>query len=158
MPLGAPANAVKDGGPTIMAGLPLSVINATPTPTPSGIEIARPNTPGGAGEAVNLVGDVTAGEQIYIDHCHYCHGPQGTDNVLNPGSDDGTVPSLNPIDETLVSGDTKTNIYNIDLFIENGSRPSGINPAFWMPPWGAEKGLTQQQIADVIAYILSLNK
>jgi len=27
-----------------------------------------------------------------------------------------------------------------------------------MPAWGSEGGLTQQQIADVIAYIISLNK
>jgi mono/diheme cytochrome c family protein len=158
MPFGAPANAVPNSGPTIQAGLPVSVVNATPTATPSEVEIARPNTPGGAGEAINLTGDPNTGEKIFIDKCQLCHGPQGTDNVLNPGSDDGTVPALNPIDSTLVSSDYKTFAYNVDLFIENGSRPAGVNPARWMPPWGTENGLTQQQIADVIAYIISLNK
>jgi len=158
MPYGAPENAVTGGGPTILAGLPINVINATPTMTTTVVEIARPNTPGGTGDAVNLTGDSNAGEKIFVDQCQMCHGLQGTDNVLNPGSDDGTIPALNPIDSTLVSADYKTFAYNLDLFIENGSRPAGVNPARWMPPWGAKNGLTQQQIADVIAYVISLNK
>ena len=158
MPFGARVNAVPSAGPTILAGLPLSVVNAAPTETPSGEEIARPNTPGGAGDAINLTGDAMVGDKIFVDNCQMCHGPKGTGNVLNPGSDDGTVPELNPIDSTLVSSDYKTFAYNMDLFIENGSRPPGVNPARWMPPWGAENGLTQQQLADVIAYIISLNQ
>ena len=158
MPYEAPANAIPDAGPTILAGLPTSVINATPTVTSTVEEIARPNTPGGAGDAINLTGVPKAGEQLYIDNCQMCHGPEGTDNVLNPGSDDGTVPALNPIDGTLVDSDYKTYANNLDLFIENGSRPAGVNPARWMPPWGVENGLTQQQIADLIAYIISLNQ
>jgi mono/diheme cytochrome c family protein len=158
MPYGLPANVEPGAGPTILAGLPLSVVNATPAPTPSGEEIARPNTPGGPGPAVDLTGDPAAGKQIYIDRCLMCHGPEGTGNVLNPGSDDGIVPELNPIDSTLVSTDYRTYAYNMDLFIQNGSRPAGVNPARSMPPWGSQNGLTQQQIADVIAYIISLNK
>jgi mono/diheme cytochrome c family protein len=87
-----------------------------------------------------------------------CHGLEGKGDVLNPGSDDGTVPPLNPIDSTLVNSDYKTYTYNLDLFIQNGSRPAGIDPVRFMPPWGAQNALTQQQIADVIAYIISLNK
>jgi mono/diheme cytochrome c family protein len=158
MPYGLPADVVPAGGPVILAGLPLSVVNATPAPTPSGEEIARPNTPGGTGLALDLTGDPAAGKQIYIDHCQMCHGPEGTGNVLNPGSDDGTVPELNPIDSTLVSADYRIFAYNLDLFIQNGSRPAGINPARFMPPWGSQNGLTQQQIADAIAYLIGLNK
>jgi mono/diheme cytochrome c family protein len=158
MPYGAPPDAVTDGGPTILAGLPVSVISATPTMTTTEVEIARPNTPGGPGEAINLTGDASAGEKIYVDNCQMCHGPQGTDNILNPGSNDGVIPILNPIDPTLVSTDYKTFAYNMDLFIENGSRPGGVNPSRWMPPWGAKNGLSQQQLADVMAYIISLNK
>jgi mono/diheme cytochrome c family protein len=158
MPYGAPENAVLDGGPSILAGLPESVINATPTMTTTEVEIARPSNPGGPGEAINLTGDVSSGEKIFVANCQMCHGPQGTDNVLNPGSDDGTVPALNPIDETIANSDYVTFAYNSDLFIENGSRPAGINPARSMPPWGARNAITQQEIADVIAYIISLNK
>jgi hypothetical protein len=83
---------------------------------------------------------------------------EGRDDVENPGSDDGTVPAINPIDSTLVSPDYTTYAYNLDLFLENGSIPAGPNPTFVMPAWGAKGALSQQQIADVIAYIISLNK
>jgi mono/diheme cytochrome c family protein len=158
MPYQAPPNVVPAAGPTILAGLPVSVISATPTMTTTEVEIARPNTPGGSGDAINFTGDAVAGEKIFVDNCQMCHGPEGTNYVLNPGSDDGTVPSLNPIDETLVSSDYMTYAYNVDLFIQNGSRPAGVNPARWMPPWGTQNGLNQQQIADAIAYIINLNK
>ena len=158
MPYGRQSDSVPADGPIVLAGLPVSVANATPTETPSGNEIAAPSNSGGPGSAVNLTGDPVAGKQVYINSCQLCHGTDGQGNVLNPGSDDGTVPPLNPIDPSLVSLDAKTNAANIDLFLQNGSTPSGINPARNMPAFGFEKGLTQQQIADVIAYVLELNK
>lgn len=158
MPFGRQANAVPAAGPIVLAGLPISVVNASPTETPSGNEIAGPSNSGGPGNAVNLTGDPIAGKQVYIDQCQLCHGTDAQGNVLNPGSDDGTVPPLNPIDPSLVNLDAKTNAANIDLFLQNGSTPSGVNPARLMPPFGGQNGLTEQQIADVIAYIISLNK
>jgi mono/diheme cytochrome c family protein len=158
MPVGIPSNAGPVAGPTILAGIPVSVANATPTAAPAEDEVARPSNPGGAGDAINLVGDPIAGKQVYVDQCQLCHGTEGKGDVLNPGTDDGTVPGLNPIDSTLVSSDYKTYAYNIDLFIQNGSIPAGQNPSCVMPPWGIQNGSTQQQIADVIAYIISLNK
>jgi mono/diheme cytochrome c family protein len=157
-PYGHPPNAVAAAGPTILAGIPESVANATPTAAPAENEVAAPSNPGDTGDAVNLTGDPVAGKQVYINSCQLCHGEEGKGDVLNPGSDDGTVPALNPIDDTLKSSDYKTNFANIDLFIQNGSTPPGINPALLMPAWGAENGLTQQQIADVIAYLIGLNK
>ena len=157
MPFGIPPNVVPAEGPTILAGIPVSIANATPTETPLQDEIARPSNPGEAGDAINLTGDPIAGKQIYDNQCKLCHGTEGKGDVLNPGTEDGTVPPLNPIDSTLVSSDYKIYVYNIDLFIQNGSVP-GPNPALLMPPWGAQNGLTQQQIADVIDYIISLNK
>ena len=46
---------------------------------------------------------------------------------------------------------------NLDLFLEHGSTPEGPNPKETMPAWGDTKKLTPQQIADVIAYVMSLN-
>jgi mono/diheme cytochrome c family protein len=120
-------------------------------------DIARPSNPGGAGDAVNLTGDATAGSKVFASNCVACHGAQGVGGIANAGSTDGTVPALNPIDETLKNKDYKTFATNIDLFIQHGSTPAGANPIFRMPAWGDTNGLTQQQIADVIAYLISLN-
>jgi mono/diheme cytochrome c family protein len=135
-----------------------AVAVATPvTTTANGVEIARPSNPGGAGPALNLTGDPKSGKQLFADNCQKCHGENGVGGVDNPGSDDGTVPSLNPIDETLISSDPQVYAYNLDLFIEHGSTPAGTNPRQSMPAWGDENKLTPQQIADLIAYVMSLN-
>ena len=120
-------------------------------------EVARPSNPGGPGAAIGLTGDPKAGEKVYVDNCQKCHGEKGVGGVDNPGSDDGTIPPLNPIDETMVDKDSKVFATNIDLFIEHGSTPEGDNPKEKMAAWGDDKKLTPQQIADVIAYVISLN-
>ncbi len=127
---------------------------ATEAATP---EPAAPSNPGGPGPALNLKGDPQAGAKVYSDNCQKCHGDQGQGGVNNPGSDDGTIPALNPIDDTIADTDPKVFACNVDLFIEHGSVPSGPNPQQTMTPWGDNKQLTDQQIADVIAYIMSLN-
>ncbi len=120
-------------------------------------EPAQPSNAGGPGPAVNLTGNAANGATIYATSCQVCHGPQGKGGVPNPGSADGTVPPLNPIDDTIANKDPKTFATNVDLFIEHGSKPEGANPALQMPAWGDTKALSPQQIADVIAYIISLN-
>lgn len=130
---------------------------ATPEP------IARPSNPGGPGPAIGLTGDATAGAQIFTDNCVVCHGDQGKGGVENAGTADGTVPPLNPIDDTLKSTDYKTFATNLDLFLEHGSTPELADgatppPARVMPNWGDAGKLQPQQIADVIAYLISLNK
>jgi mono/diheme cytochrome c family protein len=141
---------------------------ATPTAAPTSVpaaatsgasteDVARPSNPGGPGPALQLTGDPIAGKQIFVDNCQKCHGENGTGGVENPGSDDGTIPPLNPIDDTMVSTDLKVFAYNIDLFVEHGSDAAGTNVKEKMPAWGDEKKLTPQQIADVISYVISLN-
>jgi mono/diheme cytochrome c family protein len=125
---------------------------------PEGADIARPSSPGGPGPAVDLSGNANNGKQIFVANCQFCHGEEGKGGLPNPGTTDTTVPSLNPIDPTLVNQDYKVFATNIDLFIEHGSVPEGFEPARSMPAWGDNGALTAQQIADVIAYIISLNK
>jgi S-disulfanyl-L-cysteine oxidoreductase SoxD len=132
------------------------IISLNPAPEPPA-EVARPSNPGGPGDAVNLTGDAAAGLKIYTSYCEVCHGTEGKQGVDNPGSEDGTVPPLNPIDSTLIDADYKTYATNVDLFIQHGSTPAGSAPAKLMPAWGDQNTMTQQQIADVIAYIISLN-
>jgi mono/diheme cytochrome c family protein len=127
-------------------------------PNESTQDVALPSVAGGPGPAVDLTGDPKAGETNFQQLCEPCHGPQGKGGVSNPGTDDGTVPPLNPIDDTMVSSDYKTFATNIDRFIEHGSRPEGATAAKIMPAWGDRNILTPQQIADIIAYIISLNQ
>jgi len=104
------------------------------------------------GNAVNLTGDPVAGQVVYDGYCKSCHGPAGTGGIANPGSDDGTVPELNPIDMDFKDATS------MDLVIEHGSKPEGADTVTKMPAFGDEGTLKPQQIADVIAYILSVNK
>ena len=121
-------------------------------------DVARPSNGGGPGAAVGMTGDATAGAAVFATTCVPCHGAEGKGGVPNAGSKDGTIPPLNPIDSTLISSDAKTYATNLDLFIEHGSKPEGPNPQVSMIAFGDTKALTPQQIADVIAYVISLNK
>jgi mono/diheme cytochrome c family protein len=143
----------------LLGAATLPVVGATQggTQVAGGNEAARPSNPGGPGPALNLAGDPVAGQQIYVANCQICHGTDGEGGNPNPGSDDGTIPVLNPIDPTIQNADLRIFVTNIDLFMEHGSTPSGTNPSFSMPAWGDKKQLTPQQIADVISYVISLN-
>ena len=123
-------------------------------PTP---EAAQPSNAGQPGPAAALSGNADNGRALFGGYCAACHGPQGVLGVPNPGSDDGSVPVVNPIDSTLINADPKVTAANIDLFIEHGSVPSGDGPQIAMPAFGDGKLLTSQQIADIIAYVISLN-
>jgi mono/diheme cytochrome c family protein len=130
------------------------------TPTPPGAptpEPARPSMSGGPGAAATMIGNISQGEPMFGAYCAICHGPEGVQGIANPDSDDESVPPLNPIDPTIANPDPKTFAYNLDLFMENGSIPEGEGPLLLMPPFGARDMLTQQQIADLIAYVMSLN-
>ncbi len=141
--------------PTSVAPAPAPAVS-TDTAGTEAAESARPSNPGGPGPALELKGDSKKGAQVFVN-CVPCHGDQGKGGVANPGSSDGTIPSLNPIDATIANKDPRVFAHNIDLFVEHGSTPEGPNPGLKMPAWGDTKGLTPQQIADVIAYVISLN-
>ena len=145
--------------PTPVPATIVPTVKPTIEPTAAAdTEVARPSNPGGPGPAASLVGNIAAGTKVFADQCVKCHGDQGKVGKTNPGSTDGTVPVLNPIDATLIDKDNKVTIVNLDLFLEHGSTPGGKNPVEKMTAFGDEKKLTPQQIADVIAYVISLNK
>ncbi len=161
---GAPSPTAPAGtGPTAVAGLTPGALTGTPaaaagaTPTEEESGVPRPTNPGGPGAALTLTGNASSGQQIFSANCAVCHAAEGKGGNPNPGSTDGTIPPLNPIDPLLKNPDPKIFAYNIDLFIQHGSTPDGPGPTFSMPAWGDKGLLTQQQIADVIAYVISLN-
>jgi ubiquinol-cytochrome c reductase cytochrome b subunit len=131
---------------------PLTPSQATHLPpTPAG-------GPHGPPEAASfIIGNVDLGETIFKQNCASCHGPQGTGTVPNPGSTDGTVPPLNPIDPELFNKTPQIFTNTIDRYIQHGSIPEGPDPAMRMLPFGDGESLTQQMIANVEAYVLHLN-
>ncbi len=113
--------------------------------------------PGAAGPALNLKGDATAGATVF-EKCVVCHGKDGKGGQANPGSIAGTIPPLNPIAPYIKGSNDKEFATNLDLFIEHGGKPAGSSPARSMLAFGDRGLLTPQQCADVIAYVMSLNK
>jgi mono/diheme cytochrome c family protein len=119
---------------------------------------ARPSNPGEAGPAASLTGDAERGQPLFGVACAPCHGPQGVQGIPNPGSEDASVPVLNPIDPTIASDDPALFAENVDLFVEHGSIPEGEYPRLLMPAFGDHDLLGDQQIADVIAYIIAMQE
>lgn len=127
--------------------------------TMQGVQPDAPISPdaGDPGPAASMTGDVGRGEPEFGRYCAFCHGPEGVQGLPNPGSDDGSVPPLNPIDPEIAAGDPNAFATNLDLYLQHGSIPEGSGPLLMMPPFGNREMLTQEQIADLIAYVLQLN-
>lgn len=109
------------------------------------------------GSASDMVGNVAHGALLFQQDCESCHGVNGKGGVSNPGSDGGMVPALQPVEKKLFSKNPQTFAENIDKYIQHGSVPSGSSPALRMFDYGDSYTLTQQQIANIEAYILNLN-
>ena len=127
--------------------------------TMQGVEPDAPIAPdaGDPGQAASMTGDAGQGQPDFGLYCALCHGPQGVQGLPNPGSDDGSVPVLNPIDPEIAAGDPNAFATNVDLYLEHGSIPEGSDPLLMMPPFGDRQMLSQAQIANLIAYVLQLN-
>ncbi len=128
----------------------------TPNPLPNATGVDSTQV----GQAASIHGSPLAGRAVFDKNCSTCHGDRGAGGVDNPGSDDGTVPAVNPIDPGFLEdsqGDPAIFAADLDLFLQHGSRPSGDNPKQSMPAWGDTKKLSQQDIADVEAYVMSMN-
>jgi mono/diheme cytochrome c family protein len=91
---------------------------------------------------------------VFVQNCAVCHGQDGKGGVPNPGTEDETIPSLSPIDEMFSTDNAAEFAKQLDLYLEHGSKTGGKED---MPDWGDTGKLQPQQIADVIAYLISLN-
>jgi mono/diheme cytochrome c family protein len=109
------------------------------------------------GRSAYSIGSAERGAEVFSKNCSPCHGTEGKGNVPNPGSDEGKVPNLNPIAREHYNADAQAFAENIDIYIQHGAVPEGPNPAIRMPAFGDINTLTQQEIANVEAYILFLN-
>jgi len=112
------------------------------------------------GPAATMHGDPSAGRALFALNCTTCHNQRGVGGISNAGSADGTVPSLNPIDPGFLdasNGDPAAFARAVDLFVQHGSRPAGSDPTVNMIGWGDHQLLSQQDLADIEAYIMQLN-
>ncbi len=146
--------------PDIFAAKPAGGVKSTVPQVPAFADRSKIPPSGKQGppaEAATLPGNWKRGKALFERRCESCHGPRGTDKVKNPGSDDGTVPPLKPIDPALAGRTPPDFAANIDRMIQHGSIPDGPNPVLVMPNWGDSRALSQHEIADVEAYVLRLN-
>jgi ubiquinol-cytochrome c reductase cytochrome b subunit len=136
--------------------------SGAPAPTPDSSIVATAPAPGPS-VASQQIGGADHGEVLFVAYCQECHGARGVTGIANPGSADGTVPSLNPIDPAIVGSSTADFVVNLDDLLQNGSvpdaatSPPNANPRYKMPSFGNTLALTQPQIADVEAYVMKLN-
>jgi ubiquinol-cytochrome c reductase cytochrome b subunit len=110
------------------------------------------------GRAADMIGNIAHGALLFQQDCESCHGTDGKGGVPNPGSLIGQVPKLNPINKILFSKNPQVFAANIDKIIQHGSTPPGPNPQLHMLDFGDSHTLTQQQIANIEAYVLNLNE
>ncbi|MEJ2208244.1 MAG: c-type cytochrome [Anaerolineae bacterium] len=151
-----PAWLLANGGPLTDAEISNVVAYLH---TMQGVQPDAPIAPnaGGPGQAASMSGDAEQGRSDFGLYCALCHGPEGVQGLANPGSDRGSVPPVNPIGPRIMTGDPNTFATNLDLYLEHGSIPAGPDPLLLMPPYGDRDMLSQEQIANLIAYILQVN-
>lgn len=146
------------------AGGPAASATSSQTAPPAGTKGENPDARDAAfmqknrpGPAAFVIGNPDHGEVLFRKNCQSCHGASGTGGVPNPGSEDGEVPKLNPIEAEFRSPSAGEFAERIDVFIQHGSTPAGPAPAVSMPSFGDTNSLTQQEIANIEAYVLRLN-
>jgi ubiquinol-cytochrome c reductase cytochrome b subunit len=151
-------------------GTVVAAPSGPPGPTPdSSIVTTAPVA--GPSVASHQIGGADHGATLFVLYCQECHGAAGVGNVPNPGSADGTVPPLDPIDPAIKGKTAQQFVDGLDAFLQNGSVPDAAasfgatsdspvlvtGPQLKMPSFGNTYALTQPQIADLEAYAMRLN-
>jgi mono/diheme cytochrome c family protein len=108
---------------------------------------------GSGGEAEEAVaetgsgGDVQAGQQLFVSSCSSCHGPEGR-GVPGLGND-------------LTTSDFVAGLSDSELvaFINEGRPPDHPDntTGIAMPPKGGNPSLSDEDLADIVAYIRSIH-
>lgn len=154
-------SAAGQAGGTSLPGIASAPAPPLPlTPATQAGEAAQLPSPGGQGPpgpAARMIGNPDLGGHLYGQFCLYCHGKSGAGQVPNPGSVAAAVPPLRDIDGDLFSKAPLDFAQNLDRYIQHGSKTPGSVPAMDMPAFGSTHVLTQQQIANIEAYVLQLN-
>lgn len=103
---------------------------------------AAAKPPGGAG------GDIAKGKELFAGTCAACHGPDAR-GLPNLGKDLTT--------STFVKDQNDQQLVE---FIKKGRQPGepGNTTGVAMPPKGGNPALTDKDLADIVAYIRTLQK
>jgi ubiquinol-cytochrome c reductase cytochrome b subunit len=121
----------------------------------------------GSVQATGVIGDKEHGAILFHQSCIMCHGPHGDNRtpgfagyLTEKGDATGQhppkgVPSLNPIDRAVYNVDPQLFAQHVDQYVQHGIPNTQGGPN--MPAFGDSHALTQAQIADLEAYVLSLN-
>jgi len=120
---------------------------------------AAASSGGGGVMAPGIIGNKDHGAILFHQSCIMCHGPHGNPKTpgftgFMAGAPKG-VPVLGPIDRAVYSADPQAFVEHINQFLQHGIPNTEGGPN--MPAFGDTHALTQAQIADLEAYILSLN-
>ena len=128
--------------------------SAAPAPTQTK---ENPDPSIASASMVKMIGDPKHGAVLFDLDCAKCHGKAGEGQVPNPGSQAGVVPALAPISRGLFTNDHVMFAANIDQVIQQGATSPGPGPTLQMPAFGTTHSLTLPEIANIEAYVLSLN-
>lgn len=138
------------------------VPKSSPTPginvgkdAPNNLPATGPTGP--PGPAARIIGNASLGQVLFTKNCASCHGTNGQGGVANPGSTQGKVPALHPIAPSFIDTNPELFADNLDRYLQHGSMPAGQDPALHMPAFGSSYTLSQQEIADIEAYLMKLN-
>ena len=111
--------------------------------------------------AINIIGNKEHGAVLYHQSCIMCHGPHGDNKTpgfkgyLTGDHAPKGVPQLNPIERDVFNANPQTFVEIIDQRLQHGVPNTQGGPN--MPNFGDSHALTQAQIANIEAYVLSLN-
>ena len=122
-------------------------------PAPGGAAQRSPQD--AVGRAAEIVGSAIHGAILYTKQCAACHGEAGRSELADSRS--GAVPPLVPISRALFSPDPGIFAVHLDRLLQHGAGAAAGHPGVEMPAFGDTDALTQQQIADIEAYVMSLN-
>jgi mono/diheme cytochrome c family protein len=154
-----PASA--GAAPSVPAAPPARLAPTNPSLPPAAVHGVGPlsGSPGQGppGPAASVIGSTGHGATLFGLYCASCHGSDGKGGVPNPGAEGGTIPPLNPIQRKYFSADPGEFATNIDRVLQHGAIPKGPLPEKSMLTFGTTHSLSQEEIADLEAYILSLN-
>jgi ubiquinol-cytochrome c reductase cytochrome b subunit len=154
--------ARRAAAPPVPATPPAGLVPTNPSLPASAIHGIGPLFSGSAGQgppgpAASVIGSVDHGAKLFLLYCTSCHGADGKGGVPNPGAEGGTIPALNPIQRKFFSEDPGEFATNIDRVLQHGAIPKGPLPEKSMLVFGKTHSLSQEEIADLEAYILALN-